>query len=286
MNKSDYERIIKEEFAGQAQKIMLEQLEEFFDLKDKHILMPKYNVGNDVILPKETFLHGFGNNLDVFDDYATNGLISVDFKEKQKKRIKYVANLWHIHKKIKLADYIKFYSGMTFQFDWSGKETIVPYGKIDEFIESVRNKKYFTLRAESTMESRFMPCLQKDGTLPKPGESNRFDGCNQLAFIFNGRDKKCQKLLSNNLLNDQLPFEIVEKFMGFEDDAKREAFKANRKDGDLARIAYVLFGLPVNMLEGVLVGRIYEKDEKVLRHIKVVLPSCYICNIDGKVIIP
>ena len=38
-------------------------------------------------------------------------------------------------------------------------------------------------------------------------------------------------------------------------------------------------------LEVILVGRIYEKDQKILKEIKELLPDCYICNLDGKVIV-
>ena len=45
-----------------------------------------------------------------------------------------------------------------------------------------------------------------------------------------------------------------------------------------------MFGLPPTLIEGVFVGRIIENDKKALEHIKSKLPECYICNLDGKVI--
>ena len=38
-------------------------------------------------------------------------------------------------------------------------------------------------------------------------------------------------------------------------------------------------------IEGILVGRKYENDNKVLKEIKDLIPNVYICNLDGKVII-
>ena len=50
------------------------------------------------------------------------------------------------------------------------------------------------------------------------------------------------------------------------------------------RESAILFGVPVNFIEGILVGRTYEKDDSILNEIKELLPDCYICNLDGKVI--
>jgi hypothetical protein len=46
-----------------------------------------------------------------------------------------------------------------------------------------------------------------------------------------------------------------------------------------------MFGLPSSLIEGVLVGKEIEKNKKSLDYIKSKLPDCYICNLDGKVIV-
>ncbi len=46
-----------------------------------------------------------------------------------------------------------------------------------------------------------------------------------------------------------------------------------------------MFGLPSSLIEGVLVSKKLEKNKKSLEYIKKRLPDCYICNLDGKVII-
>ena len=51
------------------------------------------------------------------------------------------------------------------------------------------------------------------------------------------------------------------------------------------RESAILFGIPANFIEGILVGRTYENDKNILEEIKLLLPNCYICNLDGKVII-
>ena len=46
----------------------------------------------------------------------------------------------------------------------------------------------------------------------------------------------------------------------------------------------LIFGIPSCFIEGILVGRKYEKDDNVLKVIKDLLPNAYICNLDGMVI--
>lgn len=285
MEKEKYISLIKQNINDKAQKVMLDQLDNFFQLKDLTLDNEKYEVGQEVVLSKDTFLHGFGNSLILLKKYADEGIISKDFELGEvEKKISYAISLWHIHKKIKLADYIKQYSGMT--FSWNKDEfKIVPYGELDKFIESIREENYFSLKAETTMESRFLPSLQKDGKLPKKDDPNRLDGCRQIAFIFNGHDKKCQKLVKNNLLDESLPLDVVFEFMHLKNPNHLELFKKNRRVGEDERIAYVLFGLPANMIEGVFIGRLFEKNKKILSLIQQLLPNRYICNLDGKVIV-
>ena len=51
------------------------------------------------------------------------------------------------------------------------------------------------------------------------------------------------------------------------------------------RESAIIFGLPTKLIEGVLIGRKLENDQNALNHIKNSLKSCYICNLDGKVIV-
>ena len=46
-----------------------------------------------------------------------------------------------------------------------------------------------------------------------------------------------------------------------------------------------MFGLPAKLIEGVFVGRKIENDKKSLDYIKSKLPDCYVCNLNGEVII-
>ena len=45
-----------------------------------------------------------------------------------------------------------------------------------------------------------------------------------------------------------------------------------------------MFGLPSNLIDGILIGRKYEQNKQILKNIKEIFPQTYICNLDGKVI--
>ena len=59
----------------------------------------------------------------------------------------------------------------------------------------------------------------------------------------------------------------------------------NRTPETTDRESAIIFGLPKELIEGVLVGRQIEQDEEKLKYIKSKLKDSYICNLDGKVIV-
>ena len=273
MNKQDYINITNKLFDEQARQVMLQQIENFFALDGVKLKKPSYKLGDYVKLHKDMFMHGFGNDIKVLKLFSENGLINKDFEQGAgSRKITHCVSLWHIKKPILLKDYIINYSGMTVSYD--DKYIIVPYKQFDDFIEKIRKQQYWSLKVESTMETRFMPSLAQD--------SNRL----QLALILNGRDKRCKNVLYNNLLNDKVSLDVVLNFMHLKNPDHAEMFKKNRQNYDDKRIAYVMFGMPRCMFEGILVGRKYEHNKKILKKIKDLLPDCYICNLDGQVIVP
>ena len=74
-----------------------------------------------------------------------------------------------------------------------------------------------------------------------------------------------------------LDYRYVEKFI--------EQDRINRNASTTDRESAIMFGLPASLIEGIFVGRKIENDEKSLKYIKEKLPDCYICNLDGKVIV-
>ena len=66
--------------------------------------------------------------------------------------------------------------------------------------------------------------------------------------------------------------------IGNADSPKKDIYFTNRESA-------VLFGIPSNFIEGILVGREYEEKPEILSRIKELLPNAYICNLSGKVIV-
>lgn len=270
MDKQDYKNVAEKEFSGKTLEILNKQIDCFYEISSQKFKNAKYKLGDDVILTPNTYLHGFGDDLKILDLFASKGLINKDYEFGTSKHFTHhTVSLWHIRKKIKLHDYVVLYSGMSVKYE--GKYEMVSYGGLDKFVEKMRNVPHWLWEAESSMEIRFMPSLARDK--------------NQLAFIINGRDKNLKSYFENDLINEGFDFEIAKDFLNFKNEESKEAYKNNRQSGDKGRCAYVLFAIPNTLFEGVLVGRKYEKDKKILKHIKEQLPNCYICNLDGKVIV-
>jgi len=110
----------------------------------------------------------------------------------------------------------------------------------------------------------------------------------QVGIIFNG--EFASKLLEGDILNDKINDEDVKPFVN---ENYYEQFIIDRKNKDdffTDRESAILFGVSANLIEGILVGREYEKvilgggADEILEEIKSVLPNVYICNLDGKVI--
>lgn len=267
-------KLIDEKFTGNSKNIMKNQIENFYKVKDEVIPKTKYNALDDVTLPKGTLLHGTFKNIEGLREIVNNGLISSDFIEGRFSKYPSCVGVWNLKKDYLLKDYINYYSGGTASImnnDGSKKKTkVIPYGEMDDIISKFTNdKNCFRWFLEQTKEARFMPSLVQDDV--------------QIGVIFNGNNKCVKELLKGDILNnisddDVKPF-VNEKYY--------DRFIIDRKNKDdffTDRESAILYGIPSNFIEGILVGRKYENNKQILREIKTILPECYICNLDGKVI--
>ena len=149
---------------------------------------------------------------------------------------------------------------------------IISYSEMNNIIDIVSKVDCHMWTLEQTKEARFMPSLVQDRV--------------QIGIIFNGSNNHSLELLKGDILNpnnindnDVKPFvnqDYYEKFI------KHRKYK---DDFFTDRESAILFGLPSNLIEGILVGRKYEKDNEILKEIKALIPEVYICNLDGKVIV-
>lgn len=278
-NKDKYINNVINRFSGNAREILLKQIELFYDV-DNQITKNRYNIGDDVKLKKGTFIHGIFGELENFDFTIENGFISTDFtSEARPNKINNSVGMWNIQDDMMLKEYINQYSGFTISYSIGrgpGSKTIsklIPYHEFDEITEEINNNdEIWSYWGEQTKEVRFIPSLVSDKR--------------QIAFILNMDSDYAKKLAYNDVWNldfdketliSFLDYRYVEKFIN-EDRIKRDVVTTDRESA-------IMFGLPISLVEGVFVGRKIEKDNKALDYIKSKLPNCYVCNLDGKVIV-
>ena len=275
LTKEDYIKITKEKIKKNT-NIMLEQIDRYYKAKEYTLPTCKYKVGDDVKLLKGTLLHGTYKNIDGLKKILDDGIISSWFIDARESKYPSSVGVWNLKQDYLLKDYINFYSGGTvsyFNHLNDDRETeVIPFNEMNGFIDRFISKKYLVWKMEQTKEARFMPSLVQDLV--------------QIGIIFNGNNKWIKELLKADILNPNTINDSDVKDFVLE--SYYDRFIIDRKDKDdffTNRESAILFGIPANLIEGILVGREYEKDKNTLNEIKSLLPNCYICNLDGKVIL-
>lgn len=280
MNKEDYIRIANEKLSNNCKNIMLTQIERYYNAKEYSFKANKYKIGDEVKLDKGTLLHGTYKNLDGLKEILKDGLISSWFIEGRLSKYPSSVGVWNLKQDYLLKDYIDFYSGGTIKFagllkdnEYSQdiKTDVIPYSKMSLINNILKDNPCRTWKMEGTKESRFMPSLAQNQV--------------QIGIIFNGTNDYIKELLKGDILNpDVINDEDVKEFVN---EDYYDGFIIDRKEKDdffTDRESAILFGIPANFIEGILVGRDYENNNQILSEIKELLPNCYICSIDGKVI--
>lgn len=277
MTKEDYIKLINENYENEAKELLLKQVELFFT--ENNFKKNKYNKGDNVFLKKGTYIHGIPGYLDNFDWIIENGFIGNDFTNRTvANKIKSSIGMWDIKEDMLLKDYINNYSGFTITYTIGrGPESkevseLIPYHKFDEYTEKINDDENIWMYwGDQTKEVRFLPSLVANKR--------------QLAFILNMENDLAKELVKLDVWNKELKEETVKPFIDYRYFEKFLIERNNRNAQTTDRETAIMFGLPPSLIEGVFVGRILEKDEESLAYIKSKLPDCYICNLDGKVIV-
>ena len=281
MEKAQYEKRIKKATIGKTRRLLLEQLDLFYSAEEYTLPKHEYREGDYVSLRKGTLLHGTYKNMEGLKSIAKNGLCASMFFNGRKSKYSGSVGVWNLKQDYLLKDYINFYSGGTIRYSGiieEGEETgktktgIIPFDRMNKLLDIANKIECHKWMLEQTKESRFLPSLVQNHV--------------QIGIIFNGNNKYAKALLKKDLLNpkkisdrDAKPFVSDFYYKEFVKD------RVNKDDFFTDRESAVLFGIPANLIEGVLVGRLYEKDINILKEIKELLPNAYICNLDGKVIV-
>ena len=280
--KDKYIEYAKNTFDGKALELVLKQIDLFYNVEETK--KNKYKVGELVFLKKGTFIHGLGgspdsyNNFKIFDYVVENGFIGGDFNNRPTVKILNSVGMWNIKENKYLKDYIKEYSGVTLRYRVGNREKgltdyyeLVPHNEIEKrFIELNNESEVWQWSAEQTKEVRFIPSL--------------FSDKNQIAFILNMESEYAKELSFQDVWNEKLREEDIMKYFCSKY-FLNEMLEGNFNAATTNRESAIMFGLPPELIEGVFVGRKIENDSKALEYIKSKLPDCYICNLDGKVIV-
>lgn len=275
--KEKYIKDAKKRFEGKAKELVINQIEFFY--KKEKVIKTKYSKGDFVFLKKGTFIHGIFGELENFDYTLENGFVSVDFtSEERENKIKNSVGMWNIREDILLKDYINNYSGFTITYTIGrgpGAKKVsqlIPYHKFDEFTERINNdENVWTYFGDKTKEVSFIPSLV----------SNK----RQIAFILNMESEYAKKLVHADVWNTTLDEETLKPFLDHRYYPKFLEERFNRDASTTDRESAIIFGLPSCLIEGIFVGRKLEHETEKLEYIKSKLPNCYICNLDGEVII-
>lgn len=280
MEMEDYIDMVKKYIKNyNSQIIMINQINRYFHYKNKDIDLKKYKIGDEVFLKKGTLLHGTYKNLEGLKEIVNNGLISSWFINGRLSKYPSSVGVWNLKNDCKLSNYINFYSGGTILYagifengidTQQNKTAVIPYNEMKNIIAIATKYNCHMWTLEETKEARFMPSLVQNNV--------------QIGIIFNGQNAGVKELLKGDILSNYINDEDVKEFINPDYYKKFIKERKNKDDFFTDRESAILFGLPSNLIEGILVGREYEKNEKILQKIKLLLPNCYICNLDGKVI--
>ena len=268
MNKNLIIENAKKKFNGELLEIVIKQIEDYFELAESnYIVRNTYQVNDKVLLNENHLLHGIGKHTDIINVFAERGIVSQDyFEEASNHAFCYESAFWHVSGDISLKEYIENYSGIVAKVNneyWQ-----VPYGKLDEFVEKMKEVEHWLWTAESSMEIRFMPSLARD--------------INQIGFILNTENAIAQRIKKNSVFKEQFNKDYA---MEFVNEKSKSKFEQNGFTEDFfERADYIIFGLPKNCIEGIIVGRQVEHNKNHLETLKILFPNSYICNLDGVVI--
>ena len=282
MDKKEYIKQVKSKIKNKKSKeLLLNQIDNFYYILENY--KPKkhrYKVWDLVKLKKWALLHWTWKNLEWLEFISKNGLITWQFMWWRDWKYLYTVGVWNLKNDTLLKDYINFYSWgcINYRFwskkdkPWSSHQKVIPFSEMNEFLLWLKKIWANTWTMEQTKEARFMPSLAQDFV--------------QVGIIMNWTNKYAKLLKQWDILDTKIPDKDLKEFV--HPDVYDSFFVPNRNNKDIFftdRESAILFWIPSVLIEWVLVWREYERDKKILKRIKELLPYVYICNLDGEVIV-
>ena len=275
MDKEEYINLVNDKISNfKTKEIMIRQIDNFFAVKKILLKHHTYNVGDLVYLKKGTLLHGTYKNIDGLREICQNGLVASLFINDKISKYPSCVGVWKLQKDYYLKDYINFYSGGTIEYKKMNgeiiKTSVIPYNEMKNVMSTIDTNLCFRWYMEQTKEARFLPSLVQSKV--------------QIGIIFNSDNDAIKMLLMGDILSNGISDEEVKEFVNPDYYEKFIKDRRNKDDFFTDRESAILFGVPSNLIEGILVGKEYESNIEILKEIKKLLPDCYICNLDGVVI--
>lgn len=231
-----------------------------------------YNIGDDVIINEDTLIHGTRIDVNDLSLVKDNGLIAPEFfgNFNKNKKKPFVVEFWKINKKMFLKDFINNCCGVTLEvknIDGSIllSETL-SIEMVKEKLLSLGNYRDYVIF--QNQEQRFVP--------------NIYNKNSTMAFIVKETEEN-KDLINNDIFSENFDKSILKNILPkwF---YKKYFITRNFDNYETGRERAIIYGVPSNCIEGILVNEDIEKDKEKLNIIKNIFPTCYICNINGKVI--
>ncbi len=258
-------------FSESTKKIFEKQIILFYNHKTSPKLT-KYNVGDEVMLTNLNLIHGSRADLKELTKISKSGLIASEFYSANKiiKKKPFVIELWQVNENTNLKEWLEKYTGLTVEFyDKSGliyKKVITSIDNLKNIIKRERDYRNYIIY--QNQEQRFLP-----------NELNN----NECSVAFIVRYSDDDLLIKNDIFNINFSKKINKEILP---DWYFEKYIVNREfdNNETGREKAILFGIPVSMVEGIVVSDKL-KDNKDYLKISKLFPHCYICDRKGKVLI-
>ena len=120
---------------------------------------------------------------------------------------------------------------------------------MNNIIEESKKYDCHMWNVEETKEARFLPSLLQDRV--------------QIGIIFDSNNKYIEKLLKGDILSNSISNRKLKECVNLSYYERFIIDKKHKNDFFTDRESAIIFGIPSIFIEGILVGRNYEKDKKL-----------------------
>lgn len=270
-----YEKILEKvdrlQMSDKTKELFRNQVRNFFSYSGSNI--NRYSVGDDVLLTQISLITGTRMKVDDLNIIRSSGIISPEFYSDEVRVCKkpYVVEFWNIDKSMTLKEFVDVRAGVTIEVcnrNFKTKYQIMC--SLDNISNTIENlDDYLTYTIYQNHEQRFVP--------------NKYYKDPTMAFIVTNDTEEKNELLKNNLLSPNFDREMLEEIL-----PKSYIEKYIDDEFDIhetGRENMIIFGVPSKMIEGIIVCDYIKNNIDELNKIKSIFSDCYICDINGVVLI-